>query len=492
MKTLVFLIFMSLPLTATAQYCSKAWCPDNGDGTYTNPVINADCSDPDVIAVGEDYYLTASSFNCMPGLPILHSKDLVNWEIIGHALNKQFGSNRQPQHGAGVYAPIIRYHEGEFYIYWGDLATGCYMVKARNIEGPWSEPIQVIDCPGIIDTCPLWDEDGRCYLVNAWGNSAVGYNNTLTIRELSADGTHPIGNPCIIFDGSKHKLSTVEGPKLYKRDGDYWIMCPAGGVTNGPQLAMRSKSPFGPYEYKEVLNKGKSKIRGPHQGGWVHTVFGEDWFMHFEDRGVYGRVTHLQPVDWSSGWLVMGKKGEPCITHKKPKSNTSIIMNPQESDDFNSPVLGKQWQWETDYQELFGTPTSYGVFRLYTLLLPQAETSTNLWNVPNLLLQKAPAQQFSVTAKVKMVSFNENQRGGIVSFGRDYAALVLARIGKEMHLQQVVCTRADSKDAQESIKDLCYTEIRLHAQGREEISCSSGEGTLSPHTDFQRKRTVRI
>lgn len=451
MKKIIAILLLALPFAVHAQYKSEVWCPDNGDGTYTNPVINADYSDPDVICVGEDYYLTASSFNCMPGLPILHSKDLVNWEIIGHALTRQFPDSLSPLHGNGVYAPSIRFHDGYYYIYWGDLKNGAYMVKAKEPQGPWSEPVMVVRGKGIIDTCPLWDEDGRCYLVNGWGNSACGFNNILTVRELSADGTKAIGDPVIVFDGGLHNLSTVEGPKFYKRDGWYWIMCPAGGVTNGPEIAMRAKSPYGPYEYKEVLNKGKTKIRGPHQGGWVHTAFGEDWFMHFQDRGVYGRVVHLQPVDWSSGWPVMGKKGEPVTTYKKPKSNSSVVMNPQESDEFNGPVLGKQWQWENDYNQLYGMPVANGCYRLLTMLLPGQTDSFNLWKVPNLLLQKTPNETFTATAKVSMVSRNERQRGGIVSFGRNYAALVMSREGNDMYLEQVTCEQSDGKQAKETV-----------------------------------------
>ena len=311
----------------------------------------------------------------------------------------------------------------------------------------------------MIDTCPLWDDDGRCYLVNGWGNSACGFNNVLTVRELNAEGTCALGDPVIVFDGARHGLSTVEGPKFYKRDGWYWILCPAGGVGNGPQLAMRAKSPYGPYVYKEVLNRGKTAIRGPHQGGWVHTAFGEDWFMHFQDRGVYGRVTHLQPVDWSSGWPVMGWNGEPVLTCRKPKSSSVVIVNPAESDEFNEPRLGMQWQWENDYSERYGMATCGGVYRLFSLLLPFQTAETNLWNVPNLLLQKTPCENFTVTAKVRMVSLNEHQRGGIVSFGRNYAALVMEREGHDMYLRQVVCERSDGQQAREQITTLARLEL---------------------------------
>ena len=312
-----------------AQYHSQVWSPDCGDGTYTNPVLYADYSDPDVCAVGDDYFLTASSFNCIPGLPILHSRDLVNWEIIGHALQEQEPKEifDKPQHGKGVWAPAIRHHNDTLYIYWGDPDQGIFMVKAAlplnapERMGEWSKPLCVIPGKGMIDPCPLWDTDGRCYLVNGWAASRAGFNSVLTVRELSADGTHAIGLPRIVFDGGQEN-HTSEGPKFYKRDGYYWIMCPAGGVAMGWQLAMRSRSPYGPYEWQRVMWQGKTDINGPHQGAWVHTACGEDWFLHFNDKGAYGRVVYLQPIDWSSGWPMMGNNGEPFVTYRKPKANS--------------------------------------------------------------------------------------------------------------------------------------------------------------------------
>lgn len=291
MKTLSLAFGLLFSLSVQAQYKSQVWCPDNGDGTYTNPVLFADYSDPDVCAVGDDYYLTASSFNCIPGLPILHSRDLVNWTIIGHALQEQLPKEifDQPQHGKGVWAPAIRHHNGLFYIYWGDPDLGIFMVQSERPDSGWSLPVCVISGRGMIDPCPLWDDDGRCYLVNGWAASRAGLNSVLTVRELSADGTRAIGKPRIVFDGGQENF-TSEGPKFYKRDGYYWIMNPAGGVEMGWQLAMRSKSPYGPYEWRRVMWQGKTTVNGPHQGAWVHTSQGEDWFLHFNDRFAYRRV----------------------------------------------------------------------------------------------------------------------------------------------------------------------------------------------------------
>jgi len=461
MRFVSLLIAFVISQMTVAQHRSQVWCPDNGDGTYTNPVLYADYSDPDVCAVGDDYYLTASSFNCIPGLPILHSKDLVNWEMIGYALQEQEPKEifDKPQHGKGVWAPAIRYHKNEFYIYWGDPDLGIFMVKAKNPTGEWSKPVCVIAGKGMIDPCPLWDDDGRCFLVNGWANSRCGFNSVLSVRELSADGTRAISLPRIVFDGGQEN-HTSEGPKFYKRDGYYWIMNPAGGVEMGWQLAMRSKSPYGPYEWKRVMWQGKTDINGPHQGAWIHTAQGEDWFLHFNDKGAYGRVVYLQPVDWSSGWPIMGNHGVPYTKYRKPATSTpeaSRVDNPQESDEFTDG-LGLQWQWHANYHQFFGQPTAEGCYRLYTIEQPKDFKS--LWDVPNLLLQKPTAPRFTATAKVRFASKEDGQYGGVVMMGRDYSALVICRQGDGFLLQRHTCMGADEEgtEIQQTLATLQPTE----------------------------------
>lgn len=451
-RNLTLLLFACVALVLQAQYRSEVWSPDNGDGTYTNPVINADYSDPDVCVGGdgEDYYLTASSFQCIPGLPILHSRDLVNWQIVGHAISELLPHEvfRSPAHGMGVWAPSIRYHNGEYYIYWGDPDYGVMMVKSSDPSGRWSEPVCVVAGRGLIDATPLWDDDGRCYLVNAYANSRSKFASVIAVRELSPDGTKAISKPVIVFDGNGTENRTCEGPKFYKRDGWYWIMCPAGGVPTGFQLAMRSKSPFGPYEHKVVLSQGKTTVNGPHQGAWVHTKYGEDWFLHFQDKEAYGRVVHLQPVDWSSGWPIMGKKGTPVLRWNKPQSSSTVVVNPVESDEFSAPTLGLQWQWHANYDETFGMPTALGVMRVFTYKSEHAEQT--LWDVPNLLLQKTPADCFVATAKLRMTAKAEGQMGGLIMMGLDYSALVLKRVGQEFQLLQLTCRQADKGKPQDA------------------------------------------
>lgn len=465
-RSIIFSLALTAALSASAQkaitktgiavseqpYVSQVWNPDLGNGMYKNPVINADYSDPDVVCVGDDYYMTASSFNCIPGLPILHSKDLVNWELIGHAVTKLQPKAvfDRPSHGNGVWAPCISYHNGEFYIYWGDPDYGVFMVKTKDPAGKWEDPVCVIPGKGMIDTSPLWDEDGRVYLVNGWANSRNRFASVITVRELNAEGTKAISDPVIVFDGNGTENRTCEGPKFYKRNGWYWVMFPAGGVPKGFQVAMRSQSPFGPYEAKKVLAQGKSKINGPHQGAWIHTQYGEDWFMHFQDKEAYGRVVHLQPVTWKDNWPVMGKVpskgycGEPYETYKMPKAASHVNMNPVESDEFNKPKLGLQWQWHANYQQWFGMPTSMGVMRIYTY-----KSNATIWNVPNLLLQKTPADNFTATAKLQLTAKDQGQMGGIIMMGLDYSALVVKRVGNEFELQQITCHMADKKGEEE-------------------------------------------
>jgi len=346
-------LILSLNLFAQKPYVSKVWVADNGDGTYKNPIINADYSDPDAIRVGDNFYLISSSFEDVPGLPILQSKDLVNWTIIGHALKRQppFEHFSIPRHGEGVWAPSIRYHNNEFYIYYPDPDFGIYLTKAKNITGPWSDPVLVEAGKGLIDPCPLWDDDGQGYLVHAFAGSRAGIKSIIVVKKLNKDGTKVMDEGILVYDG--HETDpTIEGPKFYKRNGYYYVFASAGGVPTGWQLVLRSKNVYRPYERKVVMDQGSSTTNGPHQGAWVTTQTGEDWFLHFQDKDAYGRVVHLQPMIWKNDWPVIGVdkdgdgKGEPVLNYKKPGvGKTYSIQAPAESDEFNTNIVGLQWQW---------------------------------------------------------------------------------------------------------------------------------------------------
>ncbi|QMU27073.1 glycoside hydrolase family 43 protein [Adhaeribacter radiodurans] len=413
---------------------SKVWVADQGDGTYKNPVLYADYSDPDVCRAEDDYYMTSSSFNAVPGLQILYSKDLVNWKIIGYALDRltPYAHFSKPQHGNGVWAPSIRYHNEEFYIYWGDPDFGIYMVKTKNPAGPWEKPVLVKEGKGLIDSCPFWDEDGKAYLIHGWAGSRAGIKSILTINRLSPDGTKVLDEGVMVFDGHDAH-PTVEGPKFYKHNGYYYIFAPAGGVATGWQLVLRSKNVYGPYEERIVMDQGSSPVNGPHQGAWVDNKNGEDWFLHFQDIGAYGRVMHLQPMKWVNNWPVIGEdkegdgKGQPVLTYKKPNMGKIFpVTTPQESDEFDDHTLGLQWQWHANPKATWAFITgSKGQLRLFTDQVPA--DFRNYWDVPNLLLQKFPADTFTVTTKLKFTpnAKLQNERTGLIVMGEDYAYVSL-------------------------------------------------------------------
>ena len=422
---------------------------DNGDGTYTNPIIQADYSDPDAIRVEDDFFMTASSFGCAPGLPILHSRDLVNWQLIAYASPKVMpeAHYNNIQHGNGIWAPSLRYHNGTFYIFYGDPDFGIFMLKSKKAEGPWSEPLLIKEAKGWIDSCPFWDEDGQAYLVHGYAGSRAGIKSILAVNRMKPDGTALLDDGILVFDGHDGN-GTVEGPKFYKKNGYYYIFAPAGGVSTGWQLVLRSKNITGPYESKVVMSQGKTEINGPHQGAWVSLAGGEDWFLHFQDQEAYGRVVHLQPMNWKDNWPVIGHDangdgtGEPVITYRKPAVKQVGVIFPESMDDeFNGEAPSLLWQWHAnpglDWGKSF---PGKGVFRMYCQ--SSAEGSVNLWDVPSLFLQKWPAVSFEAVAKVKLSLLNDGERFGLIIMGQDYASVVVENKNGELVLNEITCLNA--------------------------------------------------
>lgn len=456
MRIALFILLFCFPEFYALAQVSKVWVADQGNNTYKNPVLYADYSDPDAIRVGDDFYMTASSFNAAPGLPILHSKDLVNWRIIGHALAKQIPAEHysKVQHGNGVWAPAIRYHKGEFYIYYPDPDFGIYLIKSKHPAGPWSDPVLVEAGKGLIDPCPLWDEDGKTYLVHAYAGSRAGIKSIIVVKPMNTAGTKTTGTGRLVFDG--HATDpTIEGPKFYKRNGYYYIFAPAGGVSTGWQLVLRSKNVYGPYERKVVMQQGASPVNGPHQGAWVTTVNQESWFLHFQDQEAYGRVVHLQPMQWVNNWPVIGMDkdgdgiGEPVLTAQKPYTRKkTIITTPADDDECNGNTLGLQWQWQANPQAtwLF-TDTGKGCIRLFSEKVPASYK--NLWDIPNILTQKFPAEQFVLTARVKF-SPNpkiDHESAGMVVLGLNYAGLWIQKNQDGLALYLMNLAEADKGTA---------------------------------------------
>ena len=311
---------------------------DNGDGTYSNPMIFADYPDSEVIRVGEDYYYFSSSFHWIPGDPILHSKDLVNWKPVGFAFpdykwDPRYDLGGQGNgYGHGSWAPSLRYHNGTFYAVsyvWTDARAkkGMFVVsRAKSPAGPWE--MNLID-EHLYDPALFFDDDGRVYIFHG--------QNDLFVTELDRDLRKVITPAKRIFRGRNY----FEGAHAYKINGLYYLFC----TGTGQQQCLRAENIEGPYAHKTVcvadLNFPGSFL---HQGGLVDTPSGEWWAIIFQDHGKHGRIPFLLPVNWEDGWPMV----QPVMTHRKPDtghSSKTLYSENWRSDDFDSPTLGLQWQW---------------------------------------------------------------------------------------------------------------------------------------------------
>lgn len=443
---------------------SGIWLSDQNNGNYINPVLHGDYSDPDVIAVGTDFYLTSSSFTNLPGLPILHSKDLVNWKIIGHALSKlePISHHSVPRRGGGVWAPCIRHHNNKFMIYYADPDYGVFVVSAKSAAGPWSKPQLIDQTKGVIDPCPFWEEDAKGYLVYAYARSRSGKSNIIELKELSADGLSVSKTGKVIIDADrlpKVKTSfgdlpwfTLEGPKLYKRKNYYYIFAPAGSVKGGWQAVFRARDIHGPYEARSVMDQGSTNINGPHQGAWINTVAGEDWFLHFQQTDSYGRRVHLQPMQWQADdWPLIGERqnsahyGQPVTSHRKPKLADYPRQAPLVNDEFNKGFhLG--WQWNSNPMENWVDPNVPEKLRLNSISSPE-----NLWEAGNLLTQKLPGMRFSVDVKLNLKPARIGERAGLLMFGYNYAWIGLEHTADGLRLVQVTRETANLFSAEEKL-----------------------------------------
>ena len=429
------------------------WSPDLGDGRYRNPILHADYSDPDAIRVGDSYYMVSSSFANAPGLPLLVSNDMVNWELKGHALpqlvpNAQF---KAPEHGKGVWAPSLRYHDGRFWIFYPDPDQGVYVTTATRFEGPWSTPHLLLAGKGIIDPAPLWDDDGKAYLIHAWAKSRASFNNVLTLRRMDPGGRHLLdGEGKVVIDGNQLSgYRTLEGPKLYKANGWYYVFAPAGGVEQGWQSVFRSRSIEGPYEARIVMHQGATPINGPHQGAWLTTPQGTDWFFHFQDRRAYGRVVHLQPMRWEDGWPLIGEPsgtpgvGQPVLEHAKPVAGSLPQRVPATGDEFDAGVLGPQWQWTANPQQRwYALDARPGWLRLF------AQPDGPVRGLPSVLTQKFPAPAFGVTAKVELNAQREGDQVGLGAVGLVSRWFGVRRVEGKPRMVMVSCAQ-DGRCAQE-------------------------------------------
>ncbi len=422
MKRLLTLLaaLVILPMTGRAQ-AQPAF-------RYTNPVIHMDFSDPDVCRVGEDYYLTASSFHFFPGLPVLHSRDLVNWEWTGAALT-DYAEPLRP--GEGVWAPAIRYHDGWFYIFVGDPDRGIFMVRAKDPAGPWEPPVWLVREKGFIDPCPLWDDDGKAWLSHGVAGSRAGVKSVLFVAPMAPDGTHLEGPSRMVYDGHATQ-PTIEGTKLYKRGTYYYLFAPAGGVATGWQTVLRSTCITGPWEERVVLAWAPGTVNGPHQGAWVDTPAGDHWFLHFQDKGAYGRIVHLQPLRWGEdGWPMIGEDpdgdgvGQPVAAAPMPVSGSFQAVPPAVKAAEGPWGLPLSWQYPSVPRATWQYALPEGGVRLFSV----RDDSQAIGDCPHLLQQMFPAERFVVSAQLSFRPSPKRQpgaeRGGFVVTGAGTAGLLL-------------------------------------------------------------------
>jgi beta-xylosidase len=466
---------------------------DQGDGTYRNPVLYSDYSDPDVICVDGVYYLTASSFNAMPGLPLLKSQDLVNWQPCGYALERfPHPDYDRPQHGKGVWAPAIRYHDGRFWIFFGTPDEGIFRVTAEDAGGPWSAPHCVQEGKGLIDPCPFWDQDGRAWLVHALAGSRTGgRNSVLILCEMAPDGSRLLDDGKVIIDGHFHH-PIVEGPKLYRRGRYYYVFAPAGGVQGGWQAVFRAENLHGPWEDRIVLCQGGTEINGPHQGAWVETPQQEHWFLHFQDRGAAGRILHLQPMEWGAdGWPRMGidpragEVHEPVSRHRKPLMAAGVEDDPEAgrlpaSDSFTDGQPGWQWQWMANPRPEWVCPGSKGL-RLTCQGTPGGNAAW--FEAANLLVQKPQDSVFEVRVEISLEDARPGDQGGLVLLSGVSAGLLL-EAGEESTVIKAVSlpTREGSlrTDAIRSLDEPSATVILQMREGEAHFLVVSPDGQLEP------------
>jgi len=398
---------------------------DNGNGTFTNPVIFGDFPDPDVIRVGDVYYMSTTTMHLFPGATILKSYDLVNWEYCSNPLEKiestdcynLDGCNR---YSHGQWASSLKYKNGTFYMHFNTLDEGSYMLTAKDPAGPWTKKKLA---SSFYDAGLFFDDDGKTYIVS-------GINN-LHIAQLDSD-FNVVKDQAITYGTIQTGLdnSGTEGSHLYKINGYYYIYATTGGYY-ATQVAYRSTSIFGPYDEKEVFNSDRI-----HQGALIQTQTGEWWTMLFADKGAYGRLPSLQPVTWTDNWPIVGVSGKGVTTYQKPNvGKVYPITNLPTNDNFRNYKLAPQWEWNHNPDNSkWSFVKRPGYLRLYT-----ANVTDSVQKAKNTLTQRIfgfPANQDLSYGTVKMHINNmaEGDVAGLCVFQDPYALIGVKVIGGQKQI----------------------------------------------------------
>lgn len=412
----LLLLMLVVPSALLAQKMQS----DNGDGTFTNPVIAADFPDPDVIRVDSTYYMVNTTMFTFPGVPILKSYDLVNWQYCCNAVQRfdfhpSYNLDGGNRYGHGQWATSLKYHNGTYYLLFITLDEGGFLWTAAKPEGPW----QVKKLPkGFYDPGLFFDDDGRIYV-------AHGYSK-IYMTELD-ENFAPKGQDSLIYTGDIRR--GLEGTHVYKVNGYYYLYSTYGGL-DGIQAALRSKDIYGPYEQKVVIRDTTHGINfGIHQGALVQTQTGEWWTMLFVDSGPFGRFPSLQPVTWEDGWPMVGVHGKAVVTFKKPNVGREHPMTTlPTSDEFDRPELGMQWGWNHNPD-----PTKWSLIEHPGYLrLSTVRVVDSLPKARNTLTQRMFAYYSDTVAsiastKIDIGHMKEGDVAGLAVFQNPYAFIAIKR-----------------------------------------------------------------
>lgn len=394
---------------------------------YQNPVLQADFSDPDVIRVGDDFFMVASSFNRVPGVPVLHSKNLVEWRIANYVLDTlPFGRFDGVCHADGACAPSIRYRNGIFYCMLSFPDEGIFVCETDDPFGKWSRPRLVLAGKGYTDPCPVW-ADGRCYVAFAFDKSRIGFGSRLAVFETDVDLSLPAVDYTVVYDG-RDLSPYIRCPKFYRRGNYFYILAPAGGSASGWQTVLRSEAVYGGYEAKIIMLQGDTAVNGPFSGALVDLDDGgEKWaFVHSQSRGAYGSAVHLQPAVWQGGWIICGASdtrgfpGTPVKCGEYPVDiKTDYKIDP--SDEFGEETLSPVWHTPANRDK------DWWSLKRGLRLKCFYYGGGALADVPQLVLQSIPHLNFSVKAKCRLRLACDGDETGLVVFGREYAYVCVVR-----------------------------------------------------------------